>query len=316
MLIFSADKEKYKVGEKAVITFPSGSKGRAFVSVENGTEVLSKQWVNTQKGETQVSIPLTKEMTPNVYVNISLLQPHAQTKNDLPIRLYGIIPLLVEDPNTLLKPELQLPKVLKPEENYTVKVSEKNNKSMTYTLAVVDEGLLDLTRFKTPDIHSAFYAREALGVKTFDMFDDVIGAYSGSVDNIYEIGGGDAAAGAKNRKADRFKPVVSYLGPFSLKAGETKSHQLVMPNYVGSVRAMVVAGDHNIAAYGNAEKTVPVRKPLMVLASLPRILSPGEKVTIPVTVFAMEKKVKNVSVNIKESEAFIPIGETKKRDYS
>jgi len=84
----------------------------------------------------------------------------------------------------------------------------------------VDEGLLDLTRFTPPDIHSSFYARQALGVKTFDIFDDVMGAYSVSVDNIYAIGGGGIGAGAKNRKAQRFKPVVTYLGPFSLKAGE------------------------------------------------------------------------------------------------
>ncbi len=218
MLVFSADKEKYNVGETAIITFPSGSEGRALISIENGTEVLGTQWIETKKGETQATIPITKEMAPNIYVNISLLQPHEQTANDLPIRLYGVIPLLVEDPTTILQPQLELPDVLKPEEKFTVKVSEKNKKPMTYTLAIVDEGLLDLTRFRTPAIHEAFYTREALGVRTFDMYDYVIGAYSGSVENIYAVGGGDEAAGAKNRKADRFKPVVMYLGPLRSKS--------------------------------------------------------------------------------------------------
>lgn len=312
MLVFSSDKEKYTVGEKASITFPSGSEGRALVSVENGTEVLETQWIETKKGETQATIKITKEMAPNVYVNISLLQPHSQTKNDLPMRLYGVIPLSVEDPSTILHPKITMPEVLKPEENFTVKVSEENKKPMTYTLAVVDDGLLDLTRFKTPDIHDAFYSREALGVKTFDMFDYVIGAYSGSVDNIYAIGGGDEALGAKNRKADRFKPVVKYLGPFELAAGKTATHQIMMPNYVGSVRTMVIAGDNSKGAYGNAEKTTPVRKPLMVLASLPRKLSPGETVTLPVTVFAMESKVKNVSISMKTGDALKPINGTSK----
>ena len=89
MLVFSADKEKYNVGETAKITFQSGSEGRALVSVENGTEVLDFKWTKTQKGETTVDIPITKDMAPNVFVNISLLQPHAITANDLPIRLYG-----------------------------------------------------------------------------------------------------------------------------------------------------------------------------------------------------------------------------------
>lgn len=304
MLVFSSDKEKYQVGEDATITFPSGDSSRALVSIENGTQVLDSWWVDAQNGETQFKIPVTSEMAPNVYVNISLLQAHEQTKNDLPIRLYGVIPLLVEDQNTILTPKMTMPDVLKPEESYTIKVSEANAKAMTYTIAVVDEGLLDLTRYRTPSIHKHFYSREALGVKTFDMFDDVIGAYSGSVDNIYAIGGGDAAAAAKNRKAERFKPVVTYLGPFALSENETKTHTLHMPNYVGSVRAMIVAGDHTASAYGASEKTVPVRKPLMVLGSLPRKLSPGEHVTLPVTVFAMESKIKQAKITVKTSAAF------------
>ncbi|GGG15601.1 membrane protein [Dokdonia pacifica] len=304
MLVFSSDKEKYQVGDDATITFPSGDSSRALVSIENGTQVLDSWWVDTQNGDTQFKIPVTSEMAPNVYVNISLLQAHEQVKNDLPIRLYGVIPLLVEDQNTILNPKITMPDVLKPETSYTVTVSEANAKAMTYTLAVVDEGLLDLTRYKTPAIHKHFYSREALGVKTFDMFDDVIGAYSGSVDNIYAIGGGDAAAAAKNRKAERFKPVVTYIGPFALSENKSNTHTLQMPNYVGSVRVMVVAGNPKTSAYGASEKTVPVRKPLMVLGSLPRKLSPGEHVTLPVTVFAMEPKVKQAKITVKTSEAF------------
>ena len=311
ILVFASNKENYTLGEEAVVTFPSDRGGRALLSIENGTEVLSQQWVETQSKETQVRVPITSEMAPNAYVHISLLQAHGQTTNDLPIRLYGVVPILVEDPATHLNPKLEMPSVLKPEKSFEVKVSEANQKAMTYSLAVVDEGLLDLTRFGTPDIHSAFYARQSLGVKTFDVFDDVMGAYSISVDNIYAIGGGGIAEGAKNRKAQRFKPVVSYLGPFTLQRGEKASHTIKMPNYVGSVRTMLIAGNAN-SAYGTSEKTTPVRKPLMVLTSLPRKLSPGEKVTIPVTVFAMEKKVKNVTVSIETDNALEPLGPTSK----
>ncbi len=311
ILVFSADKEKYSLGEEAIITFPSDRGGRALLSIENGSEVLSQQWIETTAKETTAKIPVTAEMAPNAYINISLLQPHGQVANDLPIRLYGVVPLLVENPATYLNPELQMPDVIRPETSFDVKVSESNNKPMTYTLAIVDEGLLDLTRFRTPNIHGAFYARQALGVKTFDIFDDVMGAYSISVDNIYEIGGGGVGEGSKNRKAQRFKPVVNYLGPFTLKAGEKASHTINMPNYVGSVRTMLVAGNQN-SAYGSTENATPVRKPLMVLTSLPRKLSPGEKVTIPVTVFAMEKKVKNVKVSIQAGKALEPIGATSK----
>ena len=308
MLVFASDKETYNIGEEAKVTFPSGTEGRALISIENGTEVLSTTWVKTQKGETTANIPITKEMTPNVYINISLLQPHDVTENDLPIRLYGVIPIMVEDKSTILEPQISMPNVLRPEQNITIKVSEKNNKAMTYTVALVDEGLLDLTRFKTPNGWDEFYAREALGVKTWDIFDDVIGAYTGSIDQVFEIGGDGSASEGKKKKANRFKPVVKFLGPFELKSGETKAHEIKIPKYIGSVRTMVVAGDSKNAAYGSVDKTTPVKKPLMVLATLPRKLSPGEKVTLPVTVFAMENNIKNVNISLKLSNGISIVG--------
>ena len=312
MLVFSADKEQYNVGETAKITFNSGNEGRALISIENGTEVLDYKWVKTQQGETTVNIPITSDMAPNVFVNISLLQPHAISANDLPIRLYGVIPIMVEDPNTKLEPQLKMPDVLQPEQTFNVSVSEKNQKPMTYTIAVVEEGLLDLTRFKTPNAWDEFYKREALGVKTWDVFDDVIGAYSGSIDQVFAIGGDGSAVAGKNKKANRFKPVVMYLGPFELKAGEHNIHTLKLPNYIGAVRTMVVAGNRSKEAYGSTDKSVQVKKPLMVLASLPRKLSPGEKVTLPVTVFAMEDKVKHVNISLKLSDGISVVGDNTK----
>lgn len=307
-LLFSADKEEYQVGDKAKITFPSGSNGRALISLENGTKVLDQQWIQTQRGETTTEISITKDMAPNVYVHVSLLQPHAETANDLPIRMYGVVPLLVSDENTILEPRISMPKVLKPEEAFTVKVNEQQGRAMTYTLAVVDDGLLDLTNFKTPNPWDRFYAKEALGVLTWDIFDYVIGAYGGSISQVFGIGGDGEAAESKPQKANRFKPVVRYLGPFTLKKGQTKSHNITLPKYIGSVRTMVVAGAPETEAYGSAQETTPVRKPLMVLASLPRKLSPGEKVTLPVTVFAMENKVKSANISLKLSDGIGIVG--------
>lgn len=307
MLVFSADKEKYNVGEEAVITFPSGGIGRALVSVESGSRVINAWWVKAEKNQTVFRFKITEEMSPNVYVHLTLVQPHAQTANDLPIRLYGVIPLMVEDPQTHLQPRLTMPDVLQPESRFTVKISESKGREMTYTLAIVDEGLLDLTRYKTPEPWSSFYAREALGVKTWDLYDLVLGAYGGKIQQLLGLGGDEEArmGGAKSR-ANRFKPVVMFAGPYTLGKGKTAMHTFTMPRYVGSVRTMLVAG--NGRAYGSAEKTTPVRKPLMVLATLPRVLSPGETVDLPVTVFAMEKNVRKVEVEIRPNGFLLPTG--------
>lgn len=297
MLSFETDKEEYLVGETADLNVPSSTGGKLLISIENGTKVIKKFWVNAKDGQTNISIPLTKEMTPNVYAHVTLVQPHEQTKNDLPIRLYGVQPILVTDPTTKLEPEIAMVDEIRPESNYEVKVSEATGKPMTYTLAVVDEGLLDLTRFQTPDPWNHFNQKIALGVKTWDMYDLVLGAQSGEMAGLLALGGDEFRKAKGDQRANRFKAVVSFLGPFELKAGQTTSHDLTMTNYVGSVRVMVVAGQDG--SFGNAEKAVPVKKPLMVLTSLPRVLGPGESVKLPVTVFAMDQSIKHVDVKVK-----------------
>lgn len=248
-------------------------------------------------------------MCPNVYIHVTYIQPHAQTLNDLPVRLYGIVSIGVEDPEKRLKPLITMDEAIRPEKEFSVTISEANNRPMTYTLAIVDEGLLDLTRFKTSDPWAVFNAKEALGVKTWDLFDMVLGAYGGKMEKLFAIGGDAGSIAKPNEKANRFKPVVMFLGPFELKSG-SRTHKLTMPRYVGSVRAMVIAGQNG--AYGHNEKTVAVKNPLMILGTLPRVLGPGESVTLPVTVFAMDNKVRNVKVEIQPNQLFKVIGESVK----
>ena len=305
MLTFSLDKDSYEIGETATAIIPAAAGGRALVSIENGSSVLHWEWIEvTNEGDTKYTFEITPEMAPNVYLHISLLQPHAQTINDLPIRMYGIAPVFVTNRQTVLQPQIQMPEVLRPETDFNVTVSEKSGKPMTYTLAIVDDGLLDLTNFKTPDPWNEFYSREALGIRTWDMYDNVLGASAGAYSSLFSVGG-DATLKPADAKANRFKPVVKFIGPFYLGKGRQQTHTLKLPMYVGSVRAMVVAGQDG--AYGNAEKTAFVRTPLMLLSTLPRVLSIQEEITVPVNVFAMEKQVKNVTVSLQASGGGVQI---------
>ncbi len=306
MLSFSSNKEKYNVGEEVTLNIPGSKGGRILVSLESGTKVIKSFWQETTPGQTLVKFKTDGSMAPNVYATVSLLQPHAQTINDLPIRMYGSIPIFIEDKNTILKPVINIPNSIRPEQAVSFTISEQQGKEMTYSVAIVDEGLLDLTRFKTPDPHSAFYAREALGVKSFDMFDYVIGAWGGDLERILTIGGDGDAGPVKQKTANRFKPVVKYLGPFHLKSGQKQTQTFTLPSYIGSVRAMVVAAHEG--SYGFTEKAVAVKKPLMLLATMPRVLGPGETIKLPVTVFAMENTVKNVKVSLQSNPYLQVVG--------
>jgi uncharacterized protein YfaS (alpha-2-macroglobulin family) len=315
MLALTADKSQYKVGEKVKLTLPTSPDGRALVTLETGSKILKSFWAPTSKGTTDITFDATEAMSPNCYACVTLIQPHAQTKNDLPVRLYGVIPVTVDNPDTRLKPVIGMPNELEPGKEVAIHIKEAAGKPMTYTLAMVDEGLLDLTRFKTPDPRSVFYAREALGVKTWDLFDQVMGAFSGDLQRILSIGGDQDALNRGGLKANRFKPMVKFFGPFELKRGQGRSHSFIMPEYVGSVRVMVVAGQDG--AYGKEEKTVVVKRPLMVLGTLPRVVGPGETVKLPVSVFAMDRSIKNVKVEIFVNEMFsITSGNTRQLSFA
>jgi uncharacterized protein YfaS (alpha-2-macroglobulin family) len=303
MLTFNSDKQKYATGENCTLTIPSSGTGRAFISLETGTRILGTEWVELKDKETKYTFPITAEMAPNVYAHVTLIQPHGKAVNDLPLRLYGVIPIPVEDATTHIAPVISMAKEVRTDEPFSVQVSEATGEEMTYTLAIVDEGLLDLTRFKTPDPWNHFYAREALGVRTWDLYDQVIGSFGRQLERVLALGGSDQVSPDAAAKANRFKPVVRFVGPFHLAAGAKASHSFTIGNYVGSVRVMVVASDDG-HAYGHTDKTVPVKKPLMLLATLPRVVGPGETLDLPVTVFAMDAKVKSVTLKLETNDLF------------
>ncbi|MDP3644167.1 MAG: alpha-2-macroglobulin family protein [Bacteroidota bacterium] len=309
MLSFSVNQEKYKVGEDISMNFPSSANGRALVSIENGSTVLDKFWVETTSGQTKVSFKAKPEMAPNIYLYITYLQPHNQTVNDRPIRLYGVIPIYVENSETHLLPVIKVPDELRSQQPFTVEVSETKGVGMNYTLAIVDEGLLDLTGYKTPDPWNTFFAREALGVKTWDFYDYVLGAYGGTLEKLFAVGGSDQLPDPSKQKAQRFKPVVRFLGPFSLGPNSKQKHTITLPQYTGSVRFMVVGASGN--AYGSAEKAVPVRDPLMILATVPRVIGINETIELPVSIFAQDTKIRNVEVSVSPNELLTVIGNAK-----
>jgi uncharacterized protein YfaS (alpha-2-macroglobulin family) len=239
-------------------------------------------------------------MAPNVYAYVSVIQPHAQSINDMPVRLYGVVPVMIEDPGSRLSPKIDVADEIRSQKPFEVKVSESDKKPMTYTLAIVDEGLLDITNYKTPDPWSYFYGREALGVKTWDIYDNVLGAFGGTLERIFAIGGDEALVDKSANKAQRFIPVVKFLGPFTLAAGKTNTHKITLPQYTGSVKTMVIAG--NDRAFGATDKSVLVKDPLMILVTAPRVISPGEKSTLPVTVFIQKENIKDITLKAEGNE--------------
>ncbi|MDR1106978.1 MAG: alpha-2-macroglobulin [Treponema sp.] len=307
MLVLSPEKQNYETGEKVRVGFPSNREAAALVTVEKGGRILREEWVACSDALTNYEFTAEPSMVPNVYVHVSLLQPHLQTQNDLPMRLYGIVPVMVEDPRTKIQPRIEAAANWEPETPVSFTVSEVSGRPMAYTVAVVDEGLLGLTRYALPNPRSAFYTREASFLKSWDLYQDIMGAYSGQLETLLAIGGGDDLFDDTAKETQRFKPVVRYFGPYELAAGQRKTETFTLPPYIGALRIMVLAASSTKEppvpyksgrAYGTAERPVTVSSDLMVFGTVPRVLSPGDEAVIPVSVNSYREGARQVRVSL------------------
>lgn len=292
----STDKKKYKAGDAIQLTIPGVDNAKVLVNIESDSKILQQFWVDGNTTRKPISIKTTADMAPGIYIHATVLQPHHYTKDGAPIRQYGIIPVQIDNPEAKLEPVISIKKEVRPDVNNTITISEQQGKEMYYSLVLVDEGLLDLTHFKTPDIWQYMNAQRSLKIKTWDMYNQVIGAYSGKIQNVFSIGGDGGYEETEPTKANRFKPAIINLGVFHLTKGGKQQHQFNVPNYFGSMKAFVVA--YNKDASGSASQSFFVRKPIMLLTSAPRMMSAMENYQIPVTIFNTEKKARKVAVTL------------------
>jgi len=298
MLQIQAGKEKYEVGENVEIAFPSAKDSFAYITLEKAGSVLDSK-VITGDGETvKYVFKATKEMSPNVYVHISLVQPYKNVQNSLPIRLYGVMPIKIEDAQTHLSPLILAKDNFESAKKASFKVKEKEGRAMAFTVYVVDEGLLGLTGFRQADPWNHFYRKEASSLASYDTFNSISGAFGGRIESLLAIGGSDVQEGGEgNKQAERFKSVALSLGPYKLNAKEEKQIEFDMPQYLGAVRLMVVARDGS--SYGIASQQVKVASPLIVLPTFPRVLGVGDEMEVPITVFNTTSSPASVKVSLK-----------------
>ncbi|RZL44568.1 MAG: hypothetical protein EOP00_19605, partial [Pedobacter sp.] len=312
VLVLKSDKEKYNSGEKAIITFPNPENAQCLVSLERGNKVIKSYWYSTKDKMAKIEVPITADMLPTTYVSVSVIQPHAQTENDRPIRMYGVLPINVEDKETRQEVDLKLPTQLEAKKPFTVELQTKDKKATQFTLVVVDEGLLDLTNFKTPDPWDSFYKKLRLGVTTHDLFAYIIGVNKGDVFKTFSVGGDlDYMLNQQEmKKAKRFKLVSLYKGPTMTDENGYAKVTFTMPEYLGSVRVMAMTAKGK--RFGSAEKTVPVKSDLIMLPTIPRVLSPGDTISLPVSVFSTKDNIKSAVVKLETEGALTVNGENKK----
>ncbi len=270
------DKEKYRSGETVKALFKTPFSGRMLVTVETD-HVLSYQYVDVAKRTATLDLPMSAAHVPNVYITATLIKPHEQS--DIPLTVaHGFQNVTVEEPSRRIPVQIVAQQAARSRSRQTVQV--KALPGSYVTLAAVDNGVLQVTDFKTPDPYGYYYQKRALQVNSFDMYPLLFPELRARLSST----GGDGDVNLDKRvnpmPAKRIR-ILSYWSGLK-KAGSDGIAEFSydIPQFNGEVRLMAVA--FRDEQFGSAEAKTTVADPIVLSTALPRFMSPGDTVLVPV----------------------------------
>jgi len=288
--------DSVKQGSKATATFTAPYSGRALFSVETA-DVRTWEWKDVEPGPVSWEFAV-KEWAPNVYVSALLLKdPHADSAETyMADRAFGVASVRVDAAAYTQEMTVSAPEEVQPNSELVVELDLPGAHGDTVvTVAAIDEGILQLTDFASPDPLEQLLAKRALGVQSYETVGwSILVPPEGATSSI----GGDDP-GAELGRAQPVEPVALWSGVVQVKKGKA-TVRFDVPQYRGKLRVMAVAvGPERV---GHAQASVFVRDPLVVQATLPRFLMEGDRVDVPVFVTNMSGAEQDVTVALSASD--------------
>jgi alpha-2-macroglobulin len=286
------DKKSYSTGESVKALFKTPFSGKMLVTLETD-HVVSHQYVDVSNRTASVDLKLGADHVPNVYITATLIKPHEVS--DIPLTVaHGFKNVIVEDKSRKITTEVVAQKTVRSKTHQ--KVTVKAAPGSFVTLSAVDNGVLQVSDFKTPNPYDYFYQKKALQVSAFDLYPLLFAEVRAKLSST----GGDGEAFMNSRinpmPAKRIK-VVSYWGGIK-KANENgeAEFEFDIPQFSGELRLMAVS--YKGQSFGAADNTMTVADPIVVSTALPRFLSPSDTVNVPVTLTNTTDKATNVTATI------------------
>ncbi len=287
---FKLDRQSYGDGDVVTASVEAPFSGLMLLTVER-EKVYSRRWITMDSNTTTVQVSLPSGLAPNVYLTATLLRSLDDLDPRAPARAFGAVPVLLDRAPVTLPLELSVSDKMRPNNTMNIRVHIAEDEApVRFTVAAVDEGILQLTDYKTPSALDHFLQRRRLSVNSYDIWSLLLPEYEKVLRKSSTGGDGDLAMMAPPEQAKRLNPLAaSRVKPVALWSGllEGKSGwqniSFEVPEYNGALRVMVMAMAGN--RFGSAETMVTVADPLVLSSSLPRFLAPGDKFRVPVPVY-------------------------------
>jgi uncharacterized protein YfaS (alpha-2-macroglobulin family) len=286
------DKKSYLTGEKVKALFKTPFSGKMLVTMETD-HVISHQYVEVTNRTASLDLSLDADHVPNVYITATLIKPHEVA--DIPLTVaHGFKNVTVEDKSRKITVKVDAAKTVRSKTHQKVKVTATPGSFVT--LSAVDNGVLQVSDFKTPDPYDYFYQKKALQVTAFDLYPLLFAEVRARMSSTGGDGGFDMEKRSNPMPAKRIK-VVSYWGGIKkANSSGVAEFEFDVPQFSGELRLMAVS--YKGQSFGAADNTMTVADPVVVSTALPRFLSPGDTVNVPVTLTNTTDKPANVTAMI------------------
>ncbi len=281
-----ADKEKYKVGDKAKFLLKTPFEGRILVTVEQGN--LHKYlYVNSDKKAAEVEIDIKDEYMPNMYLTATLIKPADQTAIPLTVA-HGFQSVTVENDNNVIPLEIKAVEKSRSGIKQEIVVQcGKKEANIEVTLAVVDEGILLKKAYQNPNPYDFFFQKRALEVKGYDMYPRLFPEIK-TLPKQYGADDYDLGNRTNPLANKRVKLLSFWSGTLKTNSNGEVRYAVQLPQFSGSVRIVAVAAKNS--AFGSAAKNMIVADPVVLSTSLPRFLSPNDEVNVKLTLMNTTNK--------------------------
>ncbi len=301
------DKKSYTSGETVKATFKAPFNGRMLITMETD-RVVSYQYVEVSKRMASVDIKLAAEHVPNAYITATLIKPHEVS--DIPLTVaHGFKNVSVEEKGRKIPVSIVSQKSIRSKTKQKIKV--KAAPGSYVTLSAVDNGVLQVSNFKTPDPYNYFYQKKALQVAAYDLYPLLFAEVRAKLSST----GGDGELAMDKRvnamPAKRIKVVSYWSGIKKANSSGEAEFDVEVPQFSGEIRLMAVA--YKGQSFGAADNTVTVADPIVISTALPRFLSPGDTVNVPVTLSNTTDKPASITATIALDGAVKATGETKQQ---
>ena len=290
-----ADKKEYNTGENVNVLFTTPFEGRMLVTLERD-HVIKRYYISTKNNSASLSFIADETHLPNVYVTATLFR--AMDGNDMPLTVaHGFKSVRVTNKNNIMPVTVTVAEKSRSKTRQTINV--KTSPGAYVTIAAVDEGILQVKNFATPDPYNYFYQKVALTVKSYDIYPWLMPEIKTTLSST----GGDESGAGNGRVnpmfVNRVKNVSFWSGIMQADGRGNVKYDIDIPQFSGDIRVMALA--YKNKSFGSFDKHIKVADPIVISTALPRFLTPKDDVIMGISLTNTTNKAASAVITIKTS---------------